>query len=91
MMDLTTTRARAWALTRADGVVMGFTDHDRDLSFDGITFRAGTGMTASAIAYGDRIDLYTWAGLGLIIAGVAIGTLGDALGVAWGRRNVPPA
>ncbi len=48
------------------------------------------GMTASAIAYGDRIDLYTWAGLGLIIAGVAIGTLGDALGVAWGRRNVPP-
>ncbi len=52
MMDLTTTRARAWALTRADGVVMGFTDHDRDLAFDGITFRAGTGMTASAIVQG---------------------------------------
>lgn len=48
------------------------------------------GMSASAIAYGDRIDLYTWTGLGLIIAGVAIGTLGDALRMAWGRRNIPP-
>lgn len=48
------------------------------------------GMTASAIAYGDRIDIYTWAGLGLIIAGVVIGTLGDAFGMAWSRRNVPP-
>lgn len=49
MSDTTTTRARAWALTRADGTVMGFTDHDRDLSFEGVTFRAGTGMSASAI------------------------------------------
>lgn len=52
MSDLTTTRARAWALTRADGVVMGFTDHDRDLTFEGITFRAGTGMSASALVQG---------------------------------------
>jgi phage conserved hypothetical protein BR0599 len=52
MSELTTTRARAWALTRDDGLVLGFTDHDRDLSFEGITFRAGTGMTASAIVQG---------------------------------------
>jgi len=49
MSDLTTTRARAWALERADGVVLGFTDHDRDLAFDGIVFRARTGMTARAL------------------------------------------
>ncbi|GAB4269127.1 MAG: DUF2163 domain-containing protein [Pararhodobacter sp.] len=49
MSDRTTTRARAWALTRRDGLVLGFTDHDRDLVFDGITFRAGAGMTASAL------------------------------------------
>lgn len=49
MSDLTTTRARAWALERADGVVLGFTDHDRDLGFDGIDFRARTGMTARAL------------------------------------------
>ncbi|MCB2110659.1 DUF2163 domain-containing protein [Albidovulum sp.] len=44
-----TTLARAFALTRKDGTVLGFTDHDRDLSFDGITFRADTGMTARAL------------------------------------------
>ena len=49
MSDLTTTRARAWALERSDGVVLGFTDHDRDLGFDGIDFRARTGMTARAL------------------------------------------
>ena len=49
MSDRTTTCARAWALTRRDGAVLGFTDHDRDLSFGGILFRAETGMTAKAL------------------------------------------
>ena len=44
-----TTIARAWAVTRRDGVVLGFTDHDRDLAFDGIAFRARTALTASAL------------------------------------------
>ncbi|MBE9635714.1 DUF2163 domain-containing protein [Salipiger mangrovisoli] len=44
-----TTVARCWALTRADGTRLGFTDHDRDLSFDGLLFRAGTGMSALAL------------------------------------------
>ena len=44
-----TTVARAWAVTRSDGIVLGFTDHDRDLAFDGIVFRASTGMTAGAL------------------------------------------
>jgi uncharacterized phage protein (TIGR02218 family) len=35
-------------VTRRDGVVLGFTDHDRDLAFEGVVFRAGTGMTARA-------------------------------------------
>ena len=48
--DLATTRARAWQLERADGLVLGFTDHDRDLMIDGQTYRAGTGMTARALA-----------------------------------------
>ena len=46
----TTTVARAWALTRADGVVMGFTDHDGDLAFEGISFRAASGLSARALA-----------------------------------------
>jgi len=44
-----TTLARAFVVTRRDGVVLGFTDHDRDLSFDGITFRADSGLTAKAL------------------------------------------
>lgn len=40
---------RAWAITRADGLVLGFTDHDLPLTFDGITFRADTGMSARAL------------------------------------------
>jgi uncharacterized phage protein (TIGR02218 family) len=42
-----TTLARCWLVTRRDGVVQGFTDHDRDLVLDAVTCRAGTGLTAS--------------------------------------------
>jgi len=41
--------ARCWALERRDGVVMGFTDHDRDLKFDGITFKASSGLDGSVL------------------------------------------
>lgn len=44
-----TTTCLCWAVERVDGQVMGFTDHDRDLSFDGVVFRAGTGMTARVL------------------------------------------
>jgi len=45
----TTTVCRTWAVERRDGAVLGFTDHDRDLAFDGVVFRANTGMTARAL------------------------------------------
>ncbi len=41
--------ARCWALTRRDGTRLGFTDHDRDLSFDGLVFKADTGLSARAL------------------------------------------
>ncbi|PLL13154.1 hypothetical protein C0V75_06995 [Tabrizicola sp. TH137] len=44
------TTCLCWAVTRRDGVEMGFTDHDRDLDFEGFAFRAGTGMTARALS-----------------------------------------
>lgn len=44
-----TTIARAWRLERADGVVLGFTDHDRDLHYDGVCFSACAGLTARAL------------------------------------------
>lgn len=50
MSDRVTSFCRAWAITRADGTTLGFTDHDADLAFDGIAFRARTGLTAAALA-----------------------------------------
>ena len=47
-----TTICRAWAVTRSDGVVLGFTDHDVALGFDGIVFQPGSGMTAKALSQG---------------------------------------
>jgi uncharacterized phage protein (TIGR02218 family) len=44
-----TTVCRAWEVVRKDGVVLGFTDHDRDLSFEGVVFRADSGLTSSAL------------------------------------------
>jgi uncharacterized phage protein (TIGR02218 family) len=39
--------ARCWIVTRRDGVMMGFTDHDDDLTVAGTLCHAGTGLTAS--------------------------------------------
>jgi uncharacterized phage protein (TIGR02218 family) len=44
-----TTFCQCWRLSRNDATVMGFTDHDRDLTFNGVTFRANAGLSASQI------------------------------------------
>ncbi len=44
-----TTVCRAWKVVRRDGVVLGFTDHDRDLAFEGVAFVARSGLTARAL------------------------------------------
>jgi uncharacterized phage protein (TIGR02218 family) len=45
-----TTLATCWTLTRTDGLVLGFTDHDRDLVIEGLTYRAASAYSRSAIA-----------------------------------------
>ncbi len=44
-----TTLATCWRITRRDGVVLGFTDHVRDLEVEGVTYRAASGYTRTAI------------------------------------------
>ena len=61
-----TTLCHAWAVTRADGLVLGFTDHDRDLSFDGITFRADTGLAARALQQGTGLAVDNTEALGML-------------------------
>lgn len=48
----TTTIARAWSITRADGLTLGFTDHDATLRFQGMTFRPDIGLSAQAVVQG---------------------------------------
>lgn len=45
-----TTLCRCWIVTRRDGVVQGFTDHDEDVVISGTACRAGTGLAGSEVA-----------------------------------------
>jgi uncharacterized phage protein (TIGR02218 family) len=45
----TTTLCHCWKIATVGGDIMGFTDHDRDLVFDGVTFEAQAGFNASEI------------------------------------------
>lgn len=42
-----TTVCQCWKLTRKDGVVSGFTDHDLPLTVDGVACKPGSGFAAS--------------------------------------------
>lgn len=42
-----TTLCRCYILTRRDGVIQGFTDHDRDVTLSGVVCRADTGFSGS--------------------------------------------
>ncbi len=53
----TTTLAWCWRLTRSDGQVFGFTDHDLPLTFDGTTFEPESGFTASEIRTGSDLSV----------------------------------
>lgn len=47
-----TTMALCWKVTRRDGLVQGFTEHDEDLTFDGVAFLASSGFSATRIQQG---------------------------------------
>lgn len=48
-----------WTLRRKDGVVLGFTSHDRDMERGGVTHRAAPGMVPSAISLSGSLDADT--------------------------------
>ncbi len=53
--DGTTTLSWCWRISRADGMALGFTDHDRALSFDGTEFEPESGFAASEIRAGSDL------------------------------------
>lgn len=61
-----TTVCRAWAITRRDGAVFGFTDHDLSIAFDGITFAAETGLSALALQQSTGLSVDNTEALGAL-------------------------
>ena len=57
---------QCWALERTDGVTFGFTDHDRALAFDGITFAADSGLSAKALASSTGLSVNNSEAIGLL-------------------------
>jgi uncharacterized phage protein (TIGR02218 family) len=84
-----TTLCRCWSLTRRDGVVLGFTDHDRALAFDEIGFAAVTGLEAAesaselGFAIGGGEVAGAFAATGLNEADLARGLYDDARVSVW--------
>ena len=84
-----TTTCRAWALVRADGMTLGFTDHDRDIAFDGIDFRADTGLTARTLQQGTGLAVDNSEALGALSdaaiteTDIAAGRYDGAAVTAW--------
>lgn len=63
-----TTVCRAWAVTRKDKRVFGFTDHDGDLQFDGVVFRANTGLSARALQQATGLSVDNTEAMGALTA-----------------------
>lgn len=57
---------RAWAIARTDGQIFGFTDHDRTLAFDGIIFRADTGLSAMSLQQSTGLSVDNTEALGAL-------------------------
>lgn len=65
------TVCRVWTVTRADGLELGFTDHDCDLVLDGVICKAGSGLTARALQQVTGLAVDNSEALGAL-SGVAI-------------------
>lgn len=48
--------AFCWRLDRRDGVTIGLTSHDRDLSVGGVLYRAAPGLVPSAVVQGTGLE-----------------------------------
>ncbi|MHA1127325.1 MAG: DUF2163 domain-containing protein [Alphaproteobacteria bacterium] len=82
----TTTLAWCWRLTRSDGAVFGFTDHDRPLTFDGTTFEPESGFTASEIRSGSDLSVDAQEAEGVLTSDTITET--DILDGRWDNATV---
>jgi uncharacterized phage protein (TIGR02218 family) len=65
----TTTLARLWKVTRRDGTVLGFTDHDAAITYDGLTYAVTSSFDASAIGTSAALNVDHLEATGLLALG----------------------
>jgi uncharacterized phage protein (TIGR02218 family) len=65
----TLTLATCWRVTRRDGIVRGYTDHDRTLTVGGVLYEASTGFLPSSIHSSDQLNVDHLEVEGMITAG----------------------
>ncbi len=80
------TIALCWRIERRDGVAIGLTAHDRDLTVNGFIYRAAPGMTPSAIRRSADFDADSMDVTGAL-SGAAIDE-GDLLAGRWDGARV---
>ena len=61
-----TTVCRAWRVVRRDGVAFGFTDHDRELRFEELSFKADSGLTAGTLQQTTGLSVDNTEALGVL-------------------------
>ncbi len=61
-----TTVCRCWQIVRRDETVLGFTDHDRDLTFNGIVFRADSGLSGRVLQKATGLSVDNSAAMGTL-------------------------
>ena len=83
------TVCRAWTVKRPDGVILGFTDHDVDLAYDNVTFKAETGLSARALQQATGLSVDNTEAMGALSASaireedIAAGRYDGAEVTAW--------
>jgi uncharacterized phage protein (TIGR02218 family) len=82
----TTTLAWCWRIERSDGVVLGFTDHDRPLSFGGVTYEPESGFAASEIRSGADLAVDAQEAEGVLTSDTITET--DILDGRWDNAKV---
>jgi uncharacterized phage protein (TIGR02218 family) len=81
-----TTLARLWKVTREDGRIYGFTDHDEDIIYAGLRYRADLGISASNIQQGSNLSVDNLDVTGFLSSGTL--TAVDVAGGVWDHADV---
>lgn len=63
-----TTLCFCWKVTRSDGTSLGFTNHDRDITFDSLTYEAATGFSASSMKASDDLSVDDMDASGMLVS-----------------------